>query len=54
MTEIVPYDLTKDYDEIKELMKELTGHLNQIFDERRFEGKFEVSHFPNLMLSLIS
>jgi len=36
MTEIVVYDLTKDYDAIKELMTQLTGYLGQIFDERRF------------------
>ncbi|MHA1784906.1 MAG: GNAT family N-acetyltransferase [Candidatus Helarchaeota archaeon] len=34
--EIVTYDLTKDYDAIKELMNELTSYLGQKFDERRF------------------
>lgn len=34
--EIINYDLTKDYDAVKELMMELTNFLNQRFDERRF------------------
>ena len=34
--EIVGYDLTKDYDDIKGLMISLTQYLGQIFDEQRF------------------
>ena len=34
--EIITYDLTKDYDSVKELMVELLTYLGQIFDEQRF------------------
>ena len=34
--EIIGYDLTRDYDNIKELMILLTKYLGQLFDEQRF------------------